>query len=323
MRYSKCVVCNEMVGWAGLLVNLVLSILKLFIGVLSGSHALVTGSLYSAKDVITSILIIVGLKISKKPLDEKHPFGHGKIEFLFSLAVSIVMILTTLWLLFNVTTVLLEASHRPPHLIALWVAVLSVLVNFFFLHYTRCVAFEVNSPIVRTLSRHHHSDIVSSGAVALGIIGSHYLGLPWLDSVVAVGESLDLLKLGGEVFMDAYHGLMDTAGPKALEDDIRRRTNSIKGVVLVQSLRTRRVGQELYVSIVIGVDPEMEIGQAKRVAKRVEEEITETIPHLGDINVHFVSPPGSVPEFKEIKKEMDHLETLAKSGAVYGPREAG
>ncbi|MBF0153413.1 MAG: magnetosome biogenesis CDF transporter MamM [Magnetococcales bacterium] len=323
MRYSKCVVCNEMVGWAGLLVNLVLSILKLFIGVLSGSHALVAGSLYSGKDIVTSILIIVGLKVSKKPLDEKHPFGHGKVEFLFSLAVGLVMILTTLWLLFNVASVLLEGNHRPPHMIALWVAVLSILVNFFFLHYSRCVAFEINSPIVRTLSKHHHSDIVSSGAVALGIIGSHYLGLPWLDSLVAVGEAVDLLKLGGEVFLDAYHGLMDTAGPKGMEEDIRRRANSIKGVVLVQALRTRRVGQELYVSMTIGVDPEMEIGQAKRVAKRVEEEMTETIPHLGDINVHFSSPPGAVPEFKEIKKEMDHLETLVKSGAVYEPRETG
>ncbi|MBF0136220.1 MAG: magnetosome biogenesis CDF transporter MamM [Magnetococcales bacterium] len=316
MRYSKCVVCNEMVGWAGLLVNLVLSVLKLFIGVLSGSHALVAGSLYSGKDVVTSVLIIVGLKVSKKPLDEKHPFGHGKVEFLFSLAVGMVMILTTAWLLFNVATVLLEGDHRPPHLIALWVAVLSILVNLFFLGYSRCVAFEINSPIVRTLSKHHHSDIVSSGAIAFGIIGSHYLGLPWLDSLVAVGEAVDLLKLGGEVFWDAYQGLMDIAGPKNVEDDIRRRANSIKGVVLVQTLRSRRVGQELYVSMVIGVDPEMEIGQAKQVAKRVEEEITESIPHLGDINVHFSSPPGSVPEFREIKKEMDHLATLVKTGVI-------
>ncbi|MBF0177631.1 MAG: magnetosome biogenesis CDF transporter MamM [Magnetococcales bacterium] len=313
MRYSKCVICNEMVGWAGLLVNLVLLILKLFIGVLSGSHALVTGALYSAKGVVASALIIVGLRVSKKPVDEKHPFGHGKIEFLFSMTVSVVMVTITAWLLYNVVTVLLEGGSRPPHLIALWVAVLSVLVDFFFLHYTRCVAFETKSPIVRTLNKRQHADLVSSGAVAVGILGSHYLGLPWLDSLVAVGEGVDLLKWGGEMFMDAYHGLMDTAGSKSLEEDIRRRTNSIKGVVLVQSLRTRRVGQELYVSITIGVDPDMEVGQAKQVAKRVAEELSETIPHVGDINVHFSSPPGSVPEFREVKKEMDHLENLARS----------
>ncbi|ABK44757.1 cation diffusion facilitator family transporter [Magnetococcus marinus MC-1] len=310
MRYSKCIVCYEMIGWAGLLVNLILSAMKIFVGIISGSHALLADALYSSKDVITSALIIVGLKVSNKPIDEKHPFGHGKIEFLLSLVVSFVLLGITGWLLFNVATVLLEGSHKAPHLIALWTAIVSVLVNLFFWGYTRCVALEINSPMVQTLAKHHHADGISSVAVAFGIIGSHYLGMPWLDSVVAVGESIHLLILGGQVFWDSVQGLMDQAGSKETQDEIKRRANEIKGVETVLEVRSRRVGQELWISVNIGVVPDMDIREAKMIADRVEEHIADTIPHVGDVNVRFLSLPGSVPEFGEVEEDLVNLAKL-------------
>ncbi|MEG3640742.1 magnetosome biogenesis CDF transporter MamM [Magnetococcus sp. PR-3] len=313
MRYSKCIVCYEMIGWVGLLVNLVLSTMKIFVGIISGSHALLADALYSGKDVITSALIIVGLKVSNQPIDEKHPFGHGKIEFLLSLIVSFVLLGITGWLLFNVATVLLEGEHKAPHMIALWAAIISIVVNLFFWGYTRCVAFEINSPMVQTLAKHHHADGISSMAVALGIIGSHYLGVPWLDSVVAVGESIHLLILGGEVFWDSVQGLMDQSGTKETNNEIRRRANEIKGVEMVEEVRTRRVGQELWISINIGVTPDIDIGEAKIIADRVEEHVADTIPHVGDVNVHFISLPGSVPEFGEVEEDLDKLAKLRET----------
>ncbi|OSM08632.1 magnetosome biogenesis CDF transporter MamM [Magnetofaba australis] len=312
MRYARCVVCYEMIGWIGLMVNLVLSAMKIFVGIISGSHALVADALYSAKDVVTSILIIVGLKISSQPLDEKHPFGHGKVEFLFSLVISIVLLISTGWLLYNVTSVLLEGSHSAPHMIALWTAILSLVVNLFFYGYSKCVATEINSPMVRTLSKHHHADAFSSSAVALGIIGSHYLGMPWLDNVVALGETVHLLYLGGEVFWEAFKGLMDTAGPKEVSRKIHERANSIKGVQIVESIRTRMVGQEIWISLTIGVEPEISISEAKMIAERVEEVLADHIEHVGNVNAHFRCTPGSVPEFDEIKEDMESLLTLGQ-----------
>ncbi|MBF0155381.1 MAG: cation transporter, partial [Magnetococcales bacterium] len=89
MSYPQCVVCYHSVGWIGLIANLAISILKVFVGIISGSQALLVDALYSAKDVLTSFLIILGLKFSKQPLDEQHQFGHGKAEFLFSLCVGL------------------------------------------------------------------------------------------------------------------------------------------------------------------------------------------------------------------------------------------
>ncbi len=300
MRYAKCVVCNEIVGWVGLFANLTLSIMKLFVGVISGSHALVADSLYSAKDVITSILIIVGLRVANRPIDQNHPFGHGKIEFLLSMVVSLVLIGVTGILFYYAADTLIEGAHQTPHLIALWTAGFSMVVNLFLQFYTRCVAIEINSPMVMTLSKHHMGDSISSLAVMLAIIGSHYLGMPWLDTVVALGESVHLIVLGGEVALDAFKGLMDSSAPRHVVQKIHRIALAVKGVEKVESLRTRRIGQELWITMVVGVHSDLSIRQAKVISNRVEEDLATFVPHVGDVCVHFCSP-----ELDLIKRQLE------------------
>ncbi|MBF0587884.1 MAG: magnetosome biogenesis CDF transporter MamM [Magnetococcales bacterium] len=304
MRYAKCVVCNEMVGWIGLFANLTLSVMKLFVGVISGSHALVADSLYSAKDVITSILIIVGLRVANRPIDQKHPFGHGKIEFLLSLVVSMVLMAITGVLFYYAADTLIEGAHQAPHLIALWTAGFSMVVNLFLQFYTRCVAVEINSPMVMTLSKHHKGDSLSSLAVMLAIVGSHYLGMAWLDTVVALGESVHLIVLGSEVAFESFKGLMDSAAPRHVVQKINRIAMGIKGVEEIESLRTRRIGQELWITMVVGVHSDLSIRDAKLISNRVEEELATYVPHVGDVCVHFCSQEGSVPELDLIKRQM-------------------
>ncbi|MEE8484685.1 MAG: magnetosome biogenesis CDF transporter MamM [Nitrospinota bacterium] len=303
MKYSRCVVCYEIVGWVGLGANLALSLLKVFVGVVSGSQALVADAMYSAKDVITSGLIIVGLKVSKKPIDKEHPYGHGKIEFILSGIISIVFIGITGVLFFYATESLLEGEHKAPHLIALWTAIFSVFANIMMYTYTRCVALEINSPMVKTLSRHHRAEGASSVAVALAIIGSHSLGMPWLDPLVALLETLHLLYLGGEIFWDSFRGLMDSSAPEDVHLQIKSDTESIEGITSVEQLRTRRVGQELWVDLTVGVDPELSVLDAKSLSIEVEDTLAKTIEHLGNVNVHFKSLQGSVPEMKIVRPE--------------------
>jgi len=301
MKYSRCVVCYEIVGWVGLGVNFALSSLKLFVGIVSGSQALVADAMYSAKDVITSGLIIVGLKVSKKPIDKEHPYGHGKIEFILSGIISVVFIGVIGLLLFYAAESLMEGEHEAPHLIALWTAIFSILVNIVMYSYTRCAALEINSPMVKTLSRHHRADGASSVAVAVAIVGSHYFSLPMLDPLVALFETLHLLYLGGEIFWDSFQGLMDKAAPEDVVEQITKNVNSVKGVKDVERLQTRRVGQELWADLTIGVDPELSVLDAKSLGIEVEETLVKTIPHLGNVNVDFKSLKGSVPEMSYLR----------------------
>ncbi|CAK0775743.1 Magnetosome protein MamM [Gammaproteobacteria bacterium] len=303
MNYPKCIVCYHAVGWIGLGANFAISILKIVVGVISGSHALVVDALYSGKDVVTSFLIILGLKFTKQPIDEEHQFGHGKAEFIFSMMIGVCLIVITALVLYFEAGKLIQGNHQAPHMIALWTAIFSAGANVVLTMYTRCVAFQINSPMVGVLTQHQKSDATASLAVAAGIIGSHYLNMPWLDTVVAVGECIDLGYMGGEVFFHAVHGLMDISAPEKVVAKIQEITSLISGVQKVEVVRTRRVGQEIWVSLVIGINPELSIHDAKKISRGVEKNLYESIPHLGEVNVRFKSVTGSVPELDYILRK--------------------
>ena len=288
MRYSKCISCASYIGWIGLGTNLVLMILKGFVGFVSGSQALVADAMYSAKDVITSLLVIVGLKVSGRPLDREHPYGHGKIEFILSMIISVVFLGVTSLLLIHAIQVLMDDNfHSSPHIIALWTAIISILVNVVMYFYSRCVSIEVNSPMVRTLSRHHHADATSSVAVALGIIGAHYLNMPWIDTAVAVFETAHLMYLGSDVFREAYKGLMDGSAPEEVKQEISHQALKVAGVEAVEELKTRLVGQDLWVDMVIRVDAELTVDEASDICEDVSDRLVRVVPHMGSVHVKF------------------------------------
>ncbi|CAK0757364.1 Magnetosome protein MamM [Gammaproteobacteria bacterium] len=303
MNYPKCAVCYRAVGWIGLSANFAISILKIVVGIISGSHALVVDALYSGKDVVTSFLIILGLKFTKQPIDEEHQFGHGKFEFLFSMVIGLCLMIITALVLYFEAGKLLQGTHHAPHMIALWTAIFVAGGNVVLTMYMRCVAFQTNSPMVGVLRQHQKSDAIASLAVAAGIIGSHYLNMPWLDTLVAVGECIDLGYMGGEVFVDAVRGLMDVAAPEKVVSRICEITSLISGVQKAEVIRTRRVGQEVWVSLVIGIHPELSIAEAKRISLVVRKNLYESIPHLGEVNVCFKSVSGSLPELDYVLRQ--------------------
>ncbi|MBF0212565.1 MAG: magnetosome biogenesis CDF transporter MamM [Magnetococcales bacterium] len=310
MSYPQCLICHRTIGWTGLVVNIGLSLLKLFVGFISGSQALMIDALYSAKDVLTSFIILLGLKYSKKPIDEEHQFGHGKAEFLFSLIVGLSMIVITgMFIYFEADKLFsgVGVTHMAPHMIALWTSLFVVGANLYMWYYTRCVAHQVNSPIVAILSDHQKSDAISSMAVALGIVGSHYLNMPWLDTLVAVGECLDLFHLGVKISWEALQGLMDVSAPQETIQRVSELTRSVSGVQSVESVLTRRVGQEIWVTLVIGIDPELTVERGKEISLWVEERLVNAIPHLGEVSVHFKSASGSLPELQQMESEFAEM----------------
>lgn len=286
MKSSKCIRCSRSIGWIGVVVNAVLMTMKAFIGLVSGSQALVADAMYSAKDLMTSVLVIVGMKVSDKPIDKDHPYGHGKVEFVLALLASVVFLSLTAYLLGHAIFMLAYGEeHKAPHVIALWAALISVAVNVFMYFYSRCVSVESNSPMIRTLSRHHHADATASMAVAFAIIGAHYLSMPWIDLVVAMFEALHLLYLGSDVFRDACRGLMDRSMDKKIQQRIERVVMGLEHVQEVQEFRARHIGQSLFIEVTIGVDPELSVSEANDVRLDVREEMFRLVPHIGELHV--------------------------------------
>jgi cation diffusion facilitator family transporter len=290
MRYAACANCYQSVGWLGLVTNAILMVMKVFVGLVSGSQALLADAMYSAKDLFTSSVVIVGVHFSNKPLDREHPYGHGKIESILSLVVSVIFLLLTAVLLVHTIEILLDDNeHRTPHLIALWAALISVAINVFLYFYSRCVAIEANSPMVRTLAKHHHADASSSAAVVIGLVAAIYLDMAWIDTWVALFETIHLLYLGADVFRDAYLGLMDRNLDKRLRKRIAAVVESVDGVVRVGRVRGRHIGQEIGLDLNFRVAPETGVAAAEALGASVKEKLLGHIPHLGSIQLTYSS----------------------------------
>ncbi|MBF0326862.1 MAG: magnetosome biogenesis CDF transporter MamM [Alphaproteobacteria bacterium] len=286
MRMSNCAVCAKSIGWIGLVVNTVLLVMKAFIGLIGGSQAMLADAMYSFKDMINSLMVVIGTTVSTKPLDAEHPYGHGKVEFILSMVVSIVFMGLTAYLMIHAIQILFdEDRHQTPHLIVLWAALVAVGVNLAMYFYSRCVAIETNSPIVRTLAKHQHGDATASGAVALGIIGAHYLAMPWIDTAVALWETVDLLILGRVVFMDSYRGLMDHSVSKGVCERIVAAARRVVGVKGVPHLRARHVGQDIWVDMAVAVDPEETVERAHEICENVRVEVCARVRHIASLHV--------------------------------------
>lgn len=286
MRYKKCIRCSRTVGWIGLVTSAVLMVMKAFVGLVSGSQAMVADAMYSAKDLVSSLMVIVGMSMSEKTLDREHPYGHGKVEFVLSMFVSIIFLVITVSLMvYAVGTLFDDTIHRKPHLIALWAAFLCIAVNMSLYYYSRCVSIESNSPLVRTLSKHHHADAASSAAVAGGIIGAHYFNMPWIDTAVAVLETAHLMYLGGDVFWDSAKGLMDRDIEDTTRNRIKELVEGVEGVEEVKYLRSRYVGQDIFSEVVIGVDSGLSITAASAIAEAVKQNVAKEIQRLGSFQV--------------------------------------
>ena len=286
MRYRNCVKCSKYIGWVGLVANFALMLMNLFIGLVAGSQALVVGSMYSLKDMATSVFVIVGITVGRKPLDREHPYGHGKIEFLMSLVFGIVLLFLAVFLLHHAVSSLLSThQNTAPRLIAVWAAFVSVIAYTYAFYYASCVAIESNSPTVRMMARHHHSDAIAAGVAGLGIVGAHILDLPWVDTVVAFFEALDLTLLGIKVFWDSCKGLLDRSLDPGIRSMIRKIAESTEGVKEVKALKTRLTGHQIWSDLIIGVDADLTVEQAHAICERVKLRISERLRHVGSLSV--------------------------------------
>jgi cation diffusion facilitator family transporter len=275
-------------------------VMKAFVGLVAGSQAMVADAMYSAKDVVGSLMAIVGMTVSEKSLDREHPYGHGKIEFILTLFVSVFFIILSGYLFIHAITSLFDdAPHKAPHMIALWAALIAVMVNVVMYFYSRCVAIETNSPLIKTLAKHHHGDAASSGAVAVGIIGAHYLNMPWIDTMVAVFETIHLMYLGGNVFWDSAKGLMDRSVGNETREHIIELAEGVEGVEEVKFLRTRHVGQNIYAEITVGVHSDMLVSQSHVICNAVKESVIDNVLRIGSIQVNSIVGNSELVEAEE------------------------
>ena len=256
MAQQECETCGRKATWLSAGQNVMLASLKGLVGYVTGSRALLADALHSGSDVVCALLAAWGTRFGEKPIDKTHPYGYGKVEFIVGVIVGIVLIFAAGEILYGSSKVLFSQTEiNPPKILAIWVALLSVYSNFVISHYTMCAAKELNSPALKSISVDNRSDAYSSIPVVICILGSQ-LGFPQLDPLAAVFVGLLVFRMGAGLVIENYRGLLDVSvNPEQIEK-IRKAIVSLPGVKKINYLRTRQIGQKIWVDVEVCVKGE-------------------------------------------------------------------
>jgi cation diffusion facilitator family transporter len=262
---------------------ILLSALKLVIGYISDSEALKADGLNNATDIIASIAVLIGLKLSQKPADLDHPYGHWKAETVASMVASFIMMVVGIQVLFTAISSVFKGEQTSPDLIAAWTGIFCALVMYGVYRYNKRLATKINSQSVMAAAKDNLSDAWVSIGTALGIIGSQFQ-LPWLDPVAAVIVGVLICKTAWEIFREASHQLTDGFDENEIQS-YKETIQNIYGVKGIKDIKARSYGNNTIVDIVILVNSALDISSAHDISTDVERILIEK-HDVYDVHVH-------------------------------------
>lgn len=259
--------------WLSILTYIGLSIAKIWIGLLTDSAALTADGFNNTTDIIASVAVLIGLKISRKPPDEDHPYGHSRAETIASLVASFIMVTVGLQVLSQAVQSIFSEKTVIPDWTAAWVAVAAALIMHQVYRYNLRVARATRSQAMMATAQDNRSDALVSVGAAIGIFGAHF-GLPWLDPLAALIVGLMIVKTAWDIFRNASHALTDGFDEARLRK-LRQTIADIPGVESIQDIKARIHGTNLLLDVVIEVDPRLNVIESHRITERIEEHMLE------------------------------------------------
>jgi cation diffusion facilitator family transporter len=284
---QDCASCGKKAPLVVAFLNFLLAIFLAFIGFMSGSEAILGSSLYSFKDFVTSLVVVIGIRVSETPADLGHPYGHGKIEFVAMLFIGIAILIASLFVFFHSIMDVWagwEGTLQVPKLIALWAGIISVIANYKLSKFLQCVGTRRNSPAILATAKHHHSDATASLFVVVAIIGAN-IGLLFLDPLVAVIETLDLMRLSVMMLKDGLNGVLDSSVNVGMRPEIESIAQRVPGVRKVSNVGVRQLGQERWIDIIIKVDHDKSAREGYLIGLQVKESILKVLENIANVSV--------------------------------------
>lgn len=276
------------VSTVSIAVNLLLSLGKLLAGIFGRSGAMISDAVHSASDVFSTVIVIIGVRISSKKSDTNHPYGHERLECVASVILATILMATGIGIGLGGLRTILSGDYETlavPGVTALAAAAVSIAVKEWMYWYTRAAARKINSGAMMADAWHHRSDSLSSIGAFIGIAGSR-MGYPVLDSAACLGISVFIAKAAYEIFMDAVDKMVDKACDTKTEAEIRRVVLSEEGVLGIDRLMTRLFGAKMYVDMEIAADGNKTLYETHDIAERVHDAIEENFPEVKHCMVH-------------------------------------
>ena len=258
-------------------VNVLLLIFKFVAGIAGHSAAMVADAVHSLSDFVTDVIVLVFVRISCKPQDKSHDYGHGKYETLATTIIGVALMAVALGIVYhggrNIVAWLGGAQLAAPGMLALWAALVSVILKEGVYQYSIVKARQLDAPVVEANAWHHRSDALSSVGTAIGIGGAIFLGQRWtvLDPVASVVVGIVIVKVAFDLLQRGIGDLTEQSLPDSVEDEIIALVSTLPGIDKPHDLRTRRIGSHYAIEMHILMDGNMTLNEAHEKASAVED----------------------------------------------------
>lgn len=271
------------VGFAG---NLILSILKGWAGILANSSAMIADAVHSASDIFASLFVYISLRVAEKPADKEHPYGHGRAEVISTLIVGGMLFAAGIQVAITAINVITRGNIETPGDLAVYAAILSIVVKELMYRFTYKAGVKANSPSTIANAKDHRSDAFSSIAVLIGIAGAK-LKFPVLDPVAGIIVAGFIFKMSFEIIMDAVKQIMDESPGENKIQEVETLSLGVDGVISTHDIRIRRTGSSYFVDLDIVIDHHLTLKKAHDIGDRVRERIFNQMDKISEVRVHI------------------------------------
>lgn len=277
--------------------NLVLLTFKFVSGIVAGSAAMMADAVHSLSDFLTDLIVLVFVRIGARPQDASHDYGHGKFETLATLFVALALVGAAIGIIVSgsvkIARWLNGETLETPGLLALWAALLSILVKEILYRYTVVKGKALDSPAVVANAWHHRSDALSSIGAAVGIGGAILLGQRWavLDPLASIVVGAMLVKVAWDLLKGSAGELTDSSLPEETEREIEEIIRRFPQVSQPHNLRTRRIGNRIAIEAHVRLDGEMSLLEAHDIVTAIENKIKERFGKSTLVTIHMEPLP--------------------------------
>jgi cation diffusion facilitator family transporter len=287
-------------SWVGIIGNAILSLLKIIVGLFTGSLAVVADGIDSSSDIITSIITLITAKILTKPPDKKYPYGYDKADTIATKLLAFIIFFAGAQLFIASVKRLLEGgSTQIPGKLAIYITMVSIIGKLILSIHQLRAGKKTNSSMLIANSKNMMNDVVISGSVLTGLFFIYVLQLPILDTITALLVSLWVIRSAYRIFRETSLELMDGTKDCSVYEKIFNAIERVEGACNPHRVRVRHIGHKVMIAIDIEVDGSLTLYQAHEIAHRVEEQIKLMIDSVFDVTIH-IEPLGDAMEEKAL-----------------------
>ena len=288
----------QKVTWVGSIANIALAFIKITIGKLTGSQALIADGVHSFSDLVTDTAILIGSRYWTAPADKEHPYGHGRFETLTNIFIGFILAIVGIGIGWDSLHSICSESHSAPGMLAFSAAVVSIVVKEALYRWTAIQAKTINSRALYANAWHHRSDALSSLPVAIAVIANYFFPtFHYLDQIAALIVTAMILKASFEILWPAILELTEAKADSDIEKQIKAYAAEDKNIKEVHAIRSRRTGSTILLDFHLLVDPEMSVEHAHNITENFKTHLLDELDEVVDIIIHI--EPYNCQERKE------------------------